>query len=168
MNNKQIDSAATLVAQELQKASAKFGPMRSAHEGYAIIKEELDEAWDEIKKNNFLAAQTEMIQVAAMAIRFIIDATQFKDNRLPEAPKKSREDWSIGMLVQTLDGRIGEIREILRHKGVATEATVGFGLMQAEVFELSDLTRVIPRNVNDRGDQPKSYGFTRRKGVSER
>ena len=36
---------------ELLSATEKFGPFNSTHEGYAVIKEELDELWDEIKKN---------------------------------------------------------------------------------------------------------------------
>ena len=56
-------------------------PMRSAHEGYAVILEELDELWDEVKKNPSKhprlkeAMRSEAIQVAAMAVRFIIDVT---------------------------------------------------------------------------------------------
>jgi len=49
--------------------------MKSNHEGYAVILEELDELWDEIKKqhpNNELIRK-EAIQVAAMAVRFILD-----------------------------------------------------------------------------------------------
>lgn len=64
---------------ELEHARANFPPMHSEHEGYAIIKEELEEAWDEIKKNpkkrDKAAIRAEMIQVAAMAIRFLGDLT---------------------------------------------------------------------------------------------
>lgn len=45
------------------------------HEGYAVILEELDELWTEIKKkqSNYDLAQQrhEAIQVAAMVVRFI-------------------------------------------------------------------------------------------------
>lgn len=61
------------VSIELERARQKHGPMRSAHEGYAVILEELDEAWDEIKRNDIVRAREEMIQVAAMALRFLID-----------------------------------------------------------------------------------------------
>lgn len=34
------------VQSELNKAQAKFPEFHSMHEGYAVIKEELDEVWD--------------------------------------------------------------------------------------------------------------------------
>lgn len=37
---------------ELKKAESEFTEYNSAHEGYAIIKEEFDELWDEIKKHD--------------------------------------------------------------------------------------------------------------------
>lgn len=61
------------VLDELAAAQAKFGNFRSAHEGYAIILEELDEMWDEIKRNSVDRSIEEAIQVAAMALRYIID-----------------------------------------------------------------------------------------------
>lgn len=61
------------VIQEFERSSAKHGRMLSPHEGYAIILEELDEAWDEIKQDNHEAAFNEIVQVAAMALRFLYD-----------------------------------------------------------------------------------------------
>ena len=43
------------------------------HEGYAVLKEEIEELWEMIKVDNYEEAEKEAIQVAAMAIRFIID-----------------------------------------------------------------------------------------------
>lgn len=62
------------VIEELSRARDKF-PRRiiNGHEGYAIIKEELDELWDEVKADNKELALKEAVQVAAMAIRFIVD-----------------------------------------------------------------------------------------------
>lgn len=62
-----------LVRAELDRATDKFGPMASPHEGYAVILEELDETWDEIKANDTKKMTKEAIQLAAMAIRFLID-----------------------------------------------------------------------------------------------
>lgn len=62
------------VVNELNDACAVWPEMRSAHEGISILKEEIDELWDEVKikpKNRDLAKmRAEAIQVAAMAIRF--------------------------------------------------------------------------------------------------
>lgn len=62
------------VEKELVKATGKFGSFNSSHEGYAVILEELDELWYEIKNNHPASRQrSEAIQVAAMAIRFVYD-----------------------------------------------------------------------------------------------
>jgi len=77
LEHQRIQYAISDVAEELAKATAKFGPQRSAHEGYAILKEEVDELWDEIKKNDKVRdvkkMRAEAMQVAAMAIRFMVD-----------------------------------------------------------------------------------------------
>jgi NTP pyrophosphatase (non-canonical NTP hydrolase) len=62
------------VFEEYQRATRRFNNFNSAHEGYAVLKEEVDELWDEIKhKQNKDFMRGEAIQVAAMAIRFIKD-----------------------------------------------------------------------------------------------
>lgn len=59
---------------ELHRATESYGPINSPHEGYGIIKEELDEFWDEVKRNNNKKARAELIQVAAMCVRYLIDS----------------------------------------------------------------------------------------------
>lgn len=64
------------VLAELAKARAKFGRFNSAHEGFAVLDEEHDELWDEVKANHpdrTARMRAEAIQVAAMAIRFVED-----------------------------------------------------------------------------------------------
>lgn len=74
VNNAKLNAIVVLVKQELQDATRKFGAFNSAHEGYAVLKEEVDELWDEIKKGHDVnRMQEEAIQVAAMAIRFLYD-----------------------------------------------------------------------------------------------
>jgi hypothetical protein len=62
---------------EHKRAVSKFGPFASAHEGYAVMLEEMDELWDEIKKSpanrDTQSMRNEAIQLAAMAYRFLID-----------------------------------------------------------------------------------------------
>lgn len=72
------------IKEEYLSASLKFPAFASAHEGYAVILEELDELWENVKLNQKNISRKklmidEAIQVAAMAIRFIIDAGGFKD-----------------------------------------------------------------------------------------
>lgn len=65
---------------ELNRATRIHGEFHSTHEGFAILKEEVDELWDEVKKNGSTARlRAEAKQVAAMAIRFMIDCTNAVD-----------------------------------------------------------------------------------------
>lgn len=68
------------IEKEVESAMAKYHPFNSNHEGYAVIKEEVDELWDEIKNSKAVNANARMrkecIQIAAMAIRFIKDLCQ--------------------------------------------------------------------------------------------
>lgn len=68
-----------LVTAELYRAVTKFPPMNTAHEGWAILREEVDEMWDEIKANRLPEAIKEAEQVAAMALRFIHDMQALQD-----------------------------------------------------------------------------------------
>jgi hypothetical protein len=65
------------VKEEMKKAIAANPPFHSAHEGYAVILEELDElkeeVWKKKKARDYRNMHAEAIQVAAMAIRFICD-----------------------------------------------------------------------------------------------
>jgi len=74
-----IDMAIGLIREEFEKAREEFPPFHSNHEGYAVIKEELDELWYEIRTHPggpFSCderIEREAVQVAAMALRFLID-----------------------------------------------------------------------------------------------
>lgn len=59
----------------VEKAQAKHPPMRGAHEGYAVILEEVDELWEEVKRQviDGSALRKEALHVAAMGLRFVID-----------------------------------------------------------------------------------------------
>lgn len=72
-----LDSIFDEINDEVVSATAKFPPFNSAHEGFAILKEEVDELWDEVKKKqttrDVQKLRREAIQVAAMAVRFVED-----------------------------------------------------------------------------------------------
>jgi hypothetical protein len=65
--------AADEITAEAQRARAEFNPFNSSHEGYAVLAEELDELWDDVKANNIEHSIEEAIQVGAMALRYIAD-----------------------------------------------------------------------------------------------
>ena len=62
---------------ELERAMAQYAAMHSPHEGWAIIREELDELWDEVRvkdaQRSVQRMRQEAVQVAAMAMRFVLD-----------------------------------------------------------------------------------------------
>lgn len=71
------------VAEELNQAVTRYAAMNSAHEGWAVIKEELDELWEEVRVKQGLRSsdrlRKEAIQVAAMAVRFLHDVCGKRD-----------------------------------------------------------------------------------------
>jgi hypothetical protein len=70
-----IDAILARVRYEVLRATQQHGPMRSAHEGYAVLQEEVDELWDHVKADTAYThdAMREAIQVAAMGVRFVFD-----------------------------------------------------------------------------------------------
>jgi hypothetical protein len=70
-----LQAAGTDAVVEAARAERSWPPFNSAHEGYAVILEELDELWAHVKANqkqrDVVAMRKEAVQVAAMALRFI-------------------------------------------------------------------------------------------------
>lgn len=64
---------------EAERASTMHAAMNSLHEAYAVLLEEVDELWEEVKKNPRkhpecrVKAREEALQVGAMAMRLIHD-----------------------------------------------------------------------------------------------
>lgn len=75
------EQAFDLVKEELERSTRLFGDMQSPHEGASVIREEYEELWEEVKAHKGGRARmgskgrVEAVQVAAMAIRFILDCT---------------------------------------------------------------------------------------------
>ena len=71
------DDALRLIDEELSRACEKFNKYNSDHEGYAVIKEELDELWEEVKtkrsERDRDKLRNEAMQVATTALRFMVD-----------------------------------------------------------------------------------------------
>lgn len=60
---------------EYLSARSVNNEFNSFHEGYAVIKEEFDELWNEIKKRNpnHLNLEKEATQVGAMILAFLVE-----------------------------------------------------------------------------------------------
>ncbi|SDG47981.1 hypothetical protein [Desulfosporosinus hippei] len=83
------------VCEELQKAMKVNQLFSSPHHGYAIILEELDELWDEVKKRepDMKNMRAEAVQVAAMAVKFIFSM----ENNWNPSP---RREWNGEKILQ--------------------------------------------------------------------
>lgn len=96
-------TAIRLVTEEFERATARHGVFNSCHEGFAVLKEEVDELWDEVKANNGSTHRgaTEAVQAAAMAIRYLVDmcpeSTAVEhDEKANPRPKPGRAYSSYG------------------------------------------------------------------------
>lgn len=78
-NTSAVEVALNEVRNEVLTACVRYPDMQSPHEGYAILHEELDELWDEVKvkqsNHDREKMRKEAKQVAAMAVRFMVDLT---------------------------------------------------------------------------------------------
>jgi hypothetical protein len=81
--NTNVADVMNKIAAEVQKATSKYPKMNSAHEGYAVILEELDEVWEHVKmkesKRDLEAMKIEAIQTAAMCVRFATECCNKKE-----------------------------------------------------------------------------------------
>ena len=79
----EIDQLLGDVKWALQQAIKKHALIHSIHEGYAVILEELDELWDEVKRQPVKddAMRKEAVHVAAMAVRFLLDLNGEQERR---------------------------------------------------------------------------------------
>lgn len=73
----EFDDICTDIAKETYRAVKLYGPINSMHEAYAVMLEEMDEFWDEVKKKHDQRdsenMRKELIQIAAMCVRTIHD-----------------------------------------------------------------------------------------------
>lgn len=70
---REVERMLGAIRDEFHRARSLHSPMNSPHEGYAVLKEEVDEMWDAIKQNNLGEARQEAVQVAAMALAFLME-----------------------------------------------------------------------------------------------
>lgn len=76
-----IEEALALARDEFDRARSLHHNFNSGHEGYAVLREEVDELWDAVKRQKSYVAYNgavarEAVQVAAMALRFLVDLVE--------------------------------------------------------------------------------------------
>jgi NTP pyrophosphatase (non-canonical NTP hydrolase) len=78
-------TALSMAMDELVKAREKWPKFNSAHEGYGVLLEEVDELWEHVKVNqkrrDLHAMRKEAIQIAAMALRFAVEVCDDTNGR---------------------------------------------------------------------------------------
>lgn len=81
---------------ELAKAAERFPAFNSPHEGWAVIREELEELWEHVRSNTGrYSARSEAIQVAAMALRYAADLCDVgaSSHRCPQYAEHAEHEW---------------------------------------------------------------------------
>lgn len=68
---------------ELVRARGLWPAFNSAHEGWAVLLEEVDEFGEELGRGFEPGARGEAVQVLAMAVRFVLDVTDVDAGVLP-------------------------------------------------------------------------------------
>lgn len=75
--NMHVINIMSQVQAEVNRAEGLHPPLNSLHEGYAVILEELEEVWSEVKKKSSERdldnVRTELIETAAMCVRTILN-----------------------------------------------------------------------------------------------
>lgn len=99
----QDQAVAGEVLAELALARKVFPAFHTPHEGYAVILEEVDELWREVQLGRRKSMRNEAIQVAAMAIRFVVDVCDLRleDRRVADL---ERERDQLRQRVADLEG----------------------------------------------------------------
>ena len=118
-------------AEELQVANNKFPAFSGKHEGFAVLREELDEMieasnatvksvnelWENVKENepreitvddikqHSLQTAAEAVQVAAMAMKFVSSGVCKDIEKLPEMELKTEENAAGKRAVAMLFGK---------------------------------------------------------------
>lgn len=77
--------SANEAVRDLRQARDNWPKFNSAHEGFAVLREEVDELWEHVKTNqkrrDLEKMRKEAIQVAAMALRFAEECCDEKTGR---------------------------------------------------------------------------------------
>ncbi len=73
-----VPEALETIGQEYAAARARHAPMRGAHEGNAVILEELDELWELVRQDRGARPEAilEAMQIAAMALAYMVEVAE--------------------------------------------------------------------------------------------
>lgn len=125
-----------LVEMELAEARRGHKPQNSAHEGYAVLLEEMDELWEEVRKRRHSRSAFkmlgELVQIGAMAQRMAEDVLKSATAEIP-LDVKLFTDGEETYAARTVD-------EVFAHILKVT------GIKESELPSREDM-REVPRSV---------------------
>lgn len=85
-------AAVRMVLDEVSGANEKYGELRSTHEGYGVLAEEVAELLEAIHCNDPHRVRTESVHVAAVALRLVEICHTALSGEAPEFSKRSGFD----------------------------------------------------------------------------
>lgn len=88
-----LDDILAKVKGEYIRAFEKHGGILSTHEGYAVLQEEVDELWEDIKANKTDSSLEEAIQVAAMAVKYAYYIGKKQEEKAKAESEKVKPNW---------------------------------------------------------------------------
>jgi hypothetical protein len=98
--NKILNKILNEVFSEARRAASMFPPMNSPHEAEAVIREEFDEYWDEVKRHSMNKQRDtrprqreELIQLAAMCVRAIYDTIDTPAKQASVPHSQAAGEW---------------------------------------------------------------------------
>lgn len=74
MTSEITESAIKALLSQLTRDFRDYAPISSQHEGFALLKERLDQLWQFVQRREREEAMHEALLLAAVAMRFVIEA----------------------------------------------------------------------------------------------
>ena len=82
-----------LLQNEIAFGHALYGDYHNSHEQYAVLQEEVDEWWDAVKRNTDDKELYELIQVAAVALRYVMERGDAKELQCKQVDRHLRAKY---------------------------------------------------------------------------
>lgn len=136
-----------MVRSEVNRAREKHKPINSLHEGYAVLLEEVDEFWEEVKKKresrDHSKMLSELVQVAAMSQRTAEDCGLTQTEPKPW-PTERPPGWGVGWWCRWVGGE-GIVIHRFVSAGVPIAEMLNLTSNKSECVQESEITSFGPR-----------------------
>jgi len=126
------------IREEALAACLRYPPFRSAHEGFAVLKEEVDELWEEVKakEQNIGRMREEAKQVGAMALRFMLEVCGPRGADAVKADLYARDASRLRNLAQAVIFQVDAFR---RNSEGGDDDTMRFLIIAIQVQKMSNI-----------------------------